>query len=149
MPQPSARELLEVDDVSKLQAEVRRTGGRLILYKTVFSLIFVSTTSPRVVCIEPGESRKFMGALASFSTFVFGWWSLQGFAWTLIALVWNFRGGVDVTDALMPDEFLPAEDSQVWIRRVDQFDTRARVIGFSIVAIPILVFLVYLSLANR
>lgn len=67
----------------------------------------------------------------------------------MIALVWNLRGGVDVTDALMPKE--PASSGDVnseWIHRVDRFDNRSRMIGFAIVAAPFVALLVYLLIVR-
>lgn len=74
MSSPSPATLFGVDDLPKLQAKASRTGGRLILYKSVFALVLACSTSPTVICVEPGENRRFMGLLASFSTFFLGWW---------------------------------------------------------------------------
>lgn len=147
MPAPSPAALLEVHDLPKLQAEATRTGGRLILYKTVFSFVLASSTSPRVLCVHPGEGRRFMGALASFPTVLLGWWSPQGFAWTIIALIWNFRGGVDVTEALLPGA--KASDGVDWVERYNRFDTRARRLGFTIAATPFVVLFVYVLFTRK
>jgi hypothetical protein len=45
--------------------------------------------------------RKSAGISSSVVTALLGWWAILGPYRSITALVWNGRGGVDVTEALM------------------------------------------------
>lgn len=59
MAAKSPAEILEVYDLPKLHAEATRTGGRLILYKTVFSFVLASVLAerriPAAVALAEGD----------------------------------------------------------------------------------------------
>lgn len=59
MAAKSPAEILEVYDLPKLHAEATRTGGRLILYKTVFSFVLASLLAerriPAAVALAEGD----------------------------------------------------------------------------------------------
>lgn len=92
---------LRVDDLPSLQNKVRLKGGRLVAYSEVISAMIISAHSYRVKWIAVESERRSGGLLSNLVTGFLGWWALFGPYKTIAALIWNLRGGVDVTDALM------------------------------------------------
>lgn len=92
---------LRVNDLASQQDRVRLRGGRLVAYAAVVSVLFLSARNYRVKWIASPAEKTQGGISSSVLSAVFGWWSLQGPYYTIAALVWNFRGGVDITDALL------------------------------------------------
>ncbi len=92
---------LRIDDLERLQAKVHLRGGRLVAYSEVISAVILSARSYHVRWIPRLEERRSSGWISSAVTVVLGWWAFPGPLWSLTALVWNFRGGVDLTDGLM------------------------------------------------
>jgi len=92
---------LRVDDLPALQDKVRLRGGRLIAYAEVISAALISARSYRVKWIATPEERKSAGLAPTMVTALLGWWSIAGPYWSIIAFIWNRRGGFDVTDALL------------------------------------------------
>ena len=133
---------LEIEDLPELKKEAAETGGRLILYQIVLSAVVMSSATPMLFCVAPQGRRKTRGVLLSIPTLLFGWWSPQGFVWTMIALVWNFRGGADVTDALLPSSISDGQEPRLK-RDIERFEKTSRLVGFSIAAFPIVALIVY------
>lgn len=92
---------LRVDDLPSLQAKVRLRGGRLIAYAEVISAALFSARSYKVKWVSSEEGQKQAGRTSTIITAMLGWWAIAGPYWTLSALIWNKRGGFDVTDALL------------------------------------------------
>ena len=92
---------LRVDDLPALQDKVRLRGGRLIAYAEVISALLISARSYKVKWVaSPGEAVN-AGIPSTVVTALLGWWAIAGPYWSLTALIWNKRGGFDVTDALL------------------------------------------------
>lgn len=92
---------LRVDDLQSLQDKVRLRGGRLIVYSEVISAILMSARTYKVKWVSTAEARNSAGIYSTVITGFLGWWAIAGPYWTLSALIWNKRGGVDLTDALL------------------------------------------------
>lgn len=92
---------LRVGDLKSLQDTVQLKGGRLIAYSEVVSVLMISARSYRVKWVAAPVGRFFPGVLSSVITAFLGWWALFGPYRTMSALIWNWRGGFDVTDALL------------------------------------------------
>jgi len=92
---------LRVDDLKSLQDKVQLRGGRLIAYSEVLSAIMFSARSYTVRWVASPEMRISAGVPSTIVTALFGWWSIFGPYRSITALIWNRRGGVDVTDALL------------------------------------------------
>jgi hypothetical protein len=92
---------LRVDDLPSLQDKVRLHGGRLVAYAEVISAALFSARSYKVKWVSPQDGPERAGLTSSIITALLGWWAIAGPYWTLSALIWNKRGGFDVTDALM------------------------------------------------
>jgi len=92
---------LRVDDLQSLQDKVRLRGGRLIAYSEVISALMISARSYTVRWVATPEGRISAGVPSTIVTGLLGWWAIFGPYRSITALVWNQRGGVDVTDALL------------------------------------------------
>jgi cytochrome c oxidase assembly factor CtaG len=92
---------LRVDDLASLQDKVRLRGGRLIAYSEVISAIMISARSYTVKWVASPEMRISAGIPSMIVTALLGWWAILGPYRSVTALIWNRRGGVDITDALL------------------------------------------------
>ena len=92
---------LRVDDLQALQDKVRLRGGRLVAYSEVMSALMISARSYTVRWIASPESRVSAALPSILVTVLLGWWAILGPYRSITALVWNGRGGVDVTEALL------------------------------------------------
>jgi hypothetical protein len=92
---------LRVDDLQALQDKVRLRGGRLIAYSEVISAALISARSYKVKWIASPADKKSAGIGSTIITAILGWWAIAGPYWSITALIWNKRGGYDVTDALL------------------------------------------------
>jgi hypothetical protein len=92
---------LRVDNLQILQDKVRLRGGRLIAYSEVISAILISARSYKVKWVATPTERQGAGLFSTVITAVLGWWSFAGPYWSITALIWNKRGGHDITDALL------------------------------------------------
>jgi len=92
---------LRVDDLPALQDKVRLRGGKLIAYSEVISALLISARSYRVKWIATEGERSRAGILSTIITALLGWWAIRGPYWSITALIWNKRGGFDVTEALL------------------------------------------------
>ena len=92
---------LRVDNLQMLQEKVRLRGGRLIAYSEVISALLISARSYKVKWVASSEERKSAGLVSTLITAILGWWAIAGPYWSITALIWNKRGGYDITDALL------------------------------------------------
>jgi hypothetical protein len=92
---------LQVPDLKSLQDRVRLRGGHLVAYLEVRSAFFISARSYKVKWVATPSERNGAGFWSSLVTGLFGWWAIAGPYWSITALIWNWRGGFDVTDSLM------------------------------------------------
>src|SRR5215467_992294 len=79
-------------------------GARLIQYQYCISFIVISVkkNSP-VYLVRPNENRVRKGLKYSVLSAILGWWGFpSGLIFTTDCLVQNFRGGIDVTDSVVP-----------------------------------------------
>ena len=95
---------LRIPDLEQLQEKVRLQGGRLVVYLEVLSAVFISARSYRVRWVSPAAGRVACGFPSSLISALLGWWAIFGPFWTVLALIWNGRGGLDLTDGLMRAE---------------------------------------------
>ena len=92
---------LRVDDLQSLQDKVRLRGGRLIAYSEVMSAIMISARSYTVKWVASADARVGAGVPSIIVTALLGWWAILGPYRSIAAFIWNRRGGIDVTDALL------------------------------------------------
>ncbi len=85
-------------------------GARIVVYSYCVSILILTfRRSSDIYLIRPGQSRIKPGLGFSLLSFVVGWWGLPwGIIYTIGALVTNFRGGKDVTDAVLAALNAPA-----------------------------------------
>src|SRR5262245_10228642 len=90
-----------IPNLKELQDSVRQSGGAIICYQRMYSIVLYSHTYPVFVWVAPGRSR----ILASLShvafTAAFGWWSVIGWLATPFVIAGNLAGGEEVTRRLM------------------------------------------------
>lgn len=85
-----------------IRAEIRR-GGRFIRFEYCVSIILVTFWHQSdAYLLRHGERSLRLAAPYILLTFFLGWWGIPwGPVRTVIALVRDFRGGVDVTNDVM------------------------------------------------
>lgn len=99
---------LNADDARPHESDLRaalseiKGGTRFVVFSYAFSLILVSFKRESGVCVvAPGHSRFLAGLPYSVLSLLFGWWGIpHGPIFTVTSLVYNFRGGIDVTSHL-------------------------------------------------
>lgn len=92
---------LQVGDLAALQNQVRLRGGLLIVYAEVVSALMFSVRSYKVKWVAAASERVAAGLPSTLITSLLGWWAIFGPYRSITALIWNKRGGFDVTDALL------------------------------------------------
>lgn len=99
-PSPTVR--LPESFESKLAA-----GGRFVVFRRVWSfLLFTRDRVTGPVWVAPGDTPAAEAWKSSLFTFLFGWWALPfGPLRTIRALLWNAKGGRDVTEAIIRESF--------------------------------------------
>jgi hypothetical protein len=91
---------LRVDDLKELQAKIALRGGRLVAFSHVVSFGVACVRDYKVQWLSTSSRARLYGALHSLVPLTLGWWSMRGPFWTVTAIVWNFRGGYDLTGEL-------------------------------------------------
>ena len=86
----------------QLRMEVAQ-GGRFVVYRYNFSVVIMSfRRTTNIYYLPPGESPVTKGLPWTLLSLVVGWWGLPwGLIWTPMTLAHNFKGGTDVTAAVM------------------------------------------------
>ncbi len=97
----SASQGIRVDNLDKLQKMVASNNGRLVAYTMVVSCIFISARNYHIKWVSSEKYSVSSGFPATIVSILLGWWSPYGPYWTLSGIIWNFRGGVDITNSLM------------------------------------------------
>jgi hypothetical protein len=90
-----------IENLPELLRCYQSGGGMIVSYQRVGSAIFFSQKTTHFVWVSPREGRIAKSLPYTIFTLIFGWWSLHGLVWTLQALTHNFRGGDDVTEAIL------------------------------------------------
>ncbi|MBI1305215.1 MAG: hypothetical protein GC181_01220 [Bacteroidetes bacterium] len=90
---------MSADDISR---ELQR-GGKFVIYKYCISIIVMTFQRPTdIYFIKGGESGVVKGLGFSFITLLFGWWGIPwGPIYSIGSMITNFRGGTDVTAAVL------------------------------------------------
>ena len=145
---------LRVEKLEDLQAKVQLKGGRLVAYSEVISALMISARAYRVRWIPSPEGRVSAGMISSVITAILGWWALPGPLWSLTALIWNWRGGIDITEGLLAahpgsNQLLRYSDLSAMERFQEEArSTAMRILG--VVAIILVALLAYVIWsANR
>ena len=79
------------------------SGGRFVVFEYVVSVLIMSfKRSSDIHFIRAGEGTFGKGLPYTLVALLLGWWGFPwGLIWTPMALVTNFGGGRDVTDAVL------------------------------------------------
>jgi hypothetical protein len=91
---------LTVADVNTQVAQ----GGRFVVFQFVVSLFVVSLrrNSP-IYFVRAGESTLAKCLPWCGLSLIFGWWGIPwGILWTPFSILRNLRGGIDVTEKVVP-----------------------------------------------
>ena len=88
----------------QVRLELER-GARFVVYPYCISPILTTFKSTSMVYfVRAGRSRFLRGLPYLFISAVFGWWGIpHGPICTVQAIGINWRGGIDVTDTILPD----------------------------------------------
>jgi hypothetical protein len=95
---PNQQELIE---------KMRQSGGRVFMFYRVWSLLVFASTKPVFIWVSPGKAGWRAGAGASMSSMVLGWWSIPGLIMTPFCLLYNFVGGMEVTELFQTPPPIP------------------------------------------
>lgn len=136
---------LRIEKLEELQARVHLKGGRLVAYSEVISALMLSARAYRVKWVPSEKERVSSGVLSSVLTAMLGWWALAGPLWSITALIWNCRGGVDITDGLMarhPGSTSPLRYSDLSAMQRFQEDARSSAMKILAVIVAIIVVLI-------
>jgi len=97
-------ELVGIDGMSpeELSFELQR-GGKFVTYYYCISIVIMTfRRGSDIYFIRAGESAFSKGLPWTLLSLLVGWWGIPwGPIWTIQSLVVNFRGGKDVTDAVV------------------------------------------------
>jgi len=88
---------IPIPNLSQIQENHQRYGGRIVLFMRVTSYIVLCRSVTLPIWIGPGKSVVWPGVVASMRSIALGIWSLPGIPRTLGALIYNLSGGCDVT----------------------------------------------------
>jgi len=89
--------------VADVNAQVAQ-GGRFVVFQWVVSIVVLSfrRNSP-IFFVRPGESTLAKCLPYCALSLVFGWWGIPwGLLWTPFSILRNLRGGIDVTQSIVP-----------------------------------------------
>lgn len=80
-----------------------KAGGRFVIFEYCVSILIMSfKRSSSIYYIAPGHGTAGKSLPFTATSLLFGWWGIPwGFIYTPMALATNFRGGRDVTGAVM------------------------------------------------
>jgi len=98
-------DIIGIEGLSRQQIEfeVAHQGARFVQYKYCISVILAAyQKSTDIYFIRGNKSAVGKGLVWSFVSLLFGWWeSISGPAYTVDAIVTNFRGGKDMTQEVL------------------------------------------------
>lgn len=123
-------------------AKQKREGGRLILYRRVWSALFVTVSQDRIEHVPFDHSRILAGWRHMLFTLLLGIWSLGGIFAVPMLLIMNLRGGIDVTgqfsdSSIDPDHVLPPDAKQ------GERDTQMAQLIFVLIGMSIIAWILY------
>jgi hypothetical protein len=86
----------------EVRHEVAR-GGSFVFYQYCISILVMTfKRSSSIYFIKGGHNRVSKGLPFTLLTFFLGWWGIPwGPIWSIGVLITNFRGGKDVTQAVL------------------------------------------------
>jgi hypothetical protein len=89
--------------VADVNAQVAQ-GGRFVVFQWVISLFVVSLRrNSSIYFVRPGESTLTKCLPYCALSLVLGWWGIPwGILWTPFSILRNLRGGIDVTEKVVP-----------------------------------------------
>lgn len=123
-----------IPGLDRLVENQRQHGGALVEYQRVWSLVMLSTMTPKVVWVSPGTSRIVAGLPHTLFCLALGWWSLAGFFWTISALITNLSGGIDVTAVFTTPPGQPIDEGAL-----REMQRQAKVAQYAFVAVLFLI----------
>jgi hypothetical protein len=103
------REKAKIQNLPELLENYGESGGVIVEYQRIFSIIIFSRMSPVYEWVPPGTSRRAAGRKHAMYCFFLGWWSIMGLFGTAGAIINNLMGGIDVTKILTMPPPLPGQ----------------------------------------
>ena len=89
-------------DAAELNFELQRGGKFVIYYYCISGIIMTFRRSSDIYFVRTGESSISKGLAWTLLSLVLGWWGIPwGPIWTIQSVVVNFRGGKDMTAAIV------------------------------------------------
>ncbi len=107
------REYDNSDDLTWIANRAEETGGSVVMYQQVFSLVIFTVLRTVFVHVPEGRSKVLVGFKHAAISLLFGPWSWLGPFMTLHALLLNLTGGFDMTDLEIDRPrkgYVPVED---------------------------------------
>jgi hypothetical protein len=125
------------------------SGGSIVLYRRVVSLIFFAQSSPSIEWVPPRGSRGAIGRKHALWCLLLGVWSPLGLFAACGAIIHNVMGGVDVTKELTGQQFVSSHvETDVGHRELKAIEHVQRISLATFVTI-LLVVLAYFFIIPR
>ena len=125
-------------NLPELLEKLKREGGSVVEYRYVFSAIIFSQVSTKLVWVPEHRSHSLHGLIISIPTMLLGWWSIQGFFWTLGVIISNLLGGINVTELFTT----PPDDDELSAEIIRKIERQRRIQQWSFVGVLLIILAV-------
>ena len=135
-----------IANLATLADRLRKHGGKVVQYESVFSMIAISERKKHFVWMPKERSAVARGLPYTVMTAIFGWWSLGGLFWSCEVLAENLGGGTDVTEEIrQATEGLSIQEIEDSIPKSRRNESRNALIAFAAI-VGVIVMIVYFSI---
>lgn len=107
------------ENLPELLEKLSSQGGAIVEFRSVISAVVFYRISSKLYWVPRESSAAYQGLIASLPTLLLGWWSVQGFFWSISVIVSNILGGIDVTE-LFTTPPANGELSERIVRRIER-----------------------------
>jgi hypothetical protein len=131
-------------DSGTLLDNYRQFGGKLIRYRSVWSLILITSMQSVVVHVRPDQSKFKAGLRYAGRSLLLGFWGLPvGTVFSLVAVIINCSGGEDVTTELTSPP--PLDGKRPLVKSGDKVVIIALGVVITLIVVGIVLMLKYLK----